>query len=301
MQTEKDLFKSIKEAYSLNPREEFVASTSLKLKQLAKKKKRKKKINQFSIASTTIAICLIAIALFFSQAEKDVISNYSTALQEKNIDASTPFTNEEPVVYIYQTHNLESFYSASKTNDSKETFQETQNITLVGERLSQSLKAKGISTSHDKTNIMGILQEKNLTFKDAYDISREPLEKALAIHTSIQMVFDIHRDSAKREVTTVNLDGIDYPKIAFIVSKSNSNFEENYKFATLLHHKVEEAYPNVSRGVHIKNKPIGQITYNQDLFGNAVLLEIGGIENTLEEEYRTVDIFADILQDLLVK
>ncbi|WP_409368665.1 stage II sporulation protein P [Lysinibacillus sp. 38-6] len=297
MQTDKDLLNLMKEAYPLNPREEFVSSTSVKLKQLARKRDRKRKFIQLTMVSTSVAICALATLLFIFQTKQDSLHFNTT--QEKNIAAST--TTENPLVYIYQTHNLESFYSQSITTDSKEAYQDTQNITLVGERLSQALINNGIPSMHDKTNIMGILKEKNLYFHKAYDISREPLEKALANNSTIQMVFDIHRDSAERDMTTINLAGTDYSKVAFTVSTSSKNYEENYKFATLLHNKVEEKYPNLSRGVIVKNKPIGQITYNQDLFANAVLLEIGGIENTLEEEYRTADILANIIKELVVQ
>lgn len=297
MQTDKDLLNLIKEAYRLNPREEFVSSTLVKLKQLARKRDRKRKFIRFTMVSTSMAICAIATLLFFFQPEHDSL-NFNTT-QEKNIAAST--TTENPLVYIYQTHNLEAFYSQSTTTDSKEAYQDTQNITLVSERLNQSLNNNGIPSMHDTTNIMGILKEKNLYFHKAYDISREPLEKALANNSTIQMVFDIHRDSAERDITTINLAGTNYSKVAFTVSKSSKNYEENYKFATLLHNKVQEKYPNLSRGVIVKNKPVGQITYNQDLFGNAVLLEIGGIENTLEEEYRTADILANIIEEIIVQ
>ena len=40
-------------------------------------------------------------------------------------------------------------------------------------------------------------------------------------------------------------------------------------------------------------------TYNQDLHGNSLLLNIGGSENNLEETYRTADIFAEVIKDTL--
>ncbi|WP_141431647.1 stage II sporulation protein P [Bacillus sp. 03113] len=43
----------------------------------------------------------------------------------------------------------------------------------------------------------------------------------------------------------------------------------------------------------------GQNTYNQDLLDNSVMLEIGGVENTLQEEYRTVNVLAEIIKDIL--
>jgi stage II sporulation protein P len=299
MHTDKDLFNLIKEAYPLNPREEFVSSTSDKLKQTARKINRIKRIKQFSFASTGIAICALAISWFFFYGGKNVIFNNQNTLHERNSASSSTVNHQDPLVYIYQSHNLESFFIESKTKDANEAFHDTKNITLVGKRFSQSLKNRGINSIHDNTNIMEILKEKNLPFSESYKVSRVPLEDVLENNKTIKMVFDIHRDSRKRSETTINLEGKDYPRIALIVSRSSANYEENFKFAELLHNKIEGKYPHLSRGVFVKVNPPKQNTYNQDLFGNSVLLEIGGPENTLDEEYRTVDVFSEIIKEIL--
>lgn len=298
MQTDKDLFDLIKESYPLNPREEFVLDTSNKLRQSAKKLNKKRRIKQFSFASTSIAMCLIAISWFFFYGGKDILTNnlYSSLGDEKSLSS---VKEQEPLVYIYQSHNLESFFTEVKTDDASQAFHDTKNITLVGERLSQSLLKRGINSIHDKTNITAILKEKSLSFSETYTVSREPLKAALENNKSIKMVFDIHRDSRKRSETTIKLNGKDYPRMAFIVSRSSINYEDNYKFAEILHKRIGEKYPGLSRGVFVKENPQKQSTYNQDLFENSVLLEIGGPENTLEEEYRTADVLAEVIQDIL--
>lgn len=301
MQTDKDLFDLIKEAYPLNPSEEFVSTTSHKLKQTARKINRRRRINQFSVASTSIAICAIAISWFFFYGGKNVILNNHNTVQERNPASITTENSQDPLVYIYQTHNLESFFTESKTNDPNEAFHDTKNITLVGERLSEALKNRGINSIHDKTNIMAILKEKSLPFSESYNVSREPLAEALANNKTIQMVFDIHRDSRKRSETTINLDGKDYSRVTFIVSRKSVNYEVNLKFAKLLHSVFEEKFPNLSWGVIVKDEAPNQNTYNQDLFGDSVLLEIGGPENTLEEEYRTVDALSEVIKEILTE
>lgn len=299
MQTDKELIDLIKEAYPLNPREEFVSSTSVKLKQTARKINRKKMIKQFFFTSTGAAICALAISWFYVYGGKELIPNNHNHLQERNPAQTTTVNNQEPLVYIYHTHNIESFSAETKKADPVEGFHDTKNITLVGERLSQSLKKKGIHSIHDKTDIMAILEEKKQSFIDAYKISREPLEETLANNKTIEMVFDIHRDSRKRSETTITLNGKDYPRIAFIVSKTSINYEENLKFAELLHTYIEQKYPQLSRGVIVKDNQPNQNTYNQDLFGNSVLVEIGGYENTVDEEYRTVDVLSETIKEIL--
>lgn len=74
---------------------------------------------------------------------------------------------------------------------------------------------------------------------------------------------------------------------------------ENFKFAELLHNKIEEKYTHLSREVFVKDNPPNQNTYNQDPFDNSVLLETGGPENTLNEEYRIVDVLSEIIKETL--
>jgi stage II sporulation protein P len=300
MQTDKEFFDLMKETYPLHPREEFVSATSNNLRQTARKLNRNRRMKQFSIASTSIAFCAIAISWFFFYGGKDVISSNHLTLQERN-SATTTVNKQDPLVYIYQSHDSESFFSELNTKvPADQAFHDTNNITLVGERLSQSLKKADIPSIHDETPVMQILKEKYLPFSESYKVSREPLKDAIEKNKSIKMVFDLHRDSQKRSVTTTEIDGIEYAKIAFIVSGSSSNYEENVKFATLLHNKIQKEYPtSLSRGVLVKNKPTNQSTYNQDLLDHSVLIEIGGVENTLEEEYRTADILAEMIKEIL--
>ncbi|WP_057776923.1 stage II sporulation protein P [Cytobacillus dafuensis] len=297
MQTDKELFDLIKETYPLNPSTDFVLDTSNKLRQTARKLNRKRRIKKFSFASISIVICAIAMSWFFFFGGTDVLNNNHKNLGKGYMSSSV--NEQEPLVYIYQSHNTESFFSESKTKEPNNAFHETKNITLVGERLCQSLKKSGINSIHDETNITKILIEKGLPFSDSYKVSRKPLEDAIVNNKSIKMVFDIHRDSRKRSDTTIELNGKDYSRIAFIVSSSSINSDENVKFAEILHEKIEKKYPGLSRGVIVKQNLKKQNTYNQDVIENSVLLEIGGVENTLQEEYRTVDVIAEVIEEIL--
>ncbi|WP_080846505.1 stage II sporulation protein P [Cytobacillus gottheilii] len=298
MQRDKDIFKLMKETYPLEPREEFVESTSNKLKQRARKLNRKKKIKRFPIASASIAICTLALSWFFFYGETNLFTSSLSSLGKEEKPQSI-VNHQDPLVFIYHSHNTESFFSEAKTDDANQAFHEDRNISLVGERLRQSLLNKGVNSIHDETDIMGILDEKGLPFSQSYTVSRDPLNAALEKNQSIKMAFDIHRDSAKRIDTTVTLNGKDYPRTAFVVSQSSDFFEDNLEFAELLHSKIEEKYPTLSRGVLIKADTSKQNTYNQDLIEQSVLIEIGGVGNTLEEEYRTVDILAEVIEDIL--
>ncbi|MFF3102373.1 stage II sporulation protein P [Viridibacillus arvi] len=304
MQNDKDLFDLIKKTYPLNPRPDFVSTTEAKLRQNSRKLNRKKAYKRLSIAFSGLIICAIAI---FSIISFKGISLIDPTLSSIDKSHSANVVNKQepsiyiyqPSVYIYHSHNYESFYSEIDANEQKRFYDEIKNIKLVGKRLSKNLNATNIRTIQESRDITSILKDRGLALNKTYTVSREILEDTLKKNKNIQMVFDIHRDSADRDVTTINIKGKDFAKVEFVISKSNVNYEKNLKFANRLHNKIEKKYPGLSRGVVIKNNPKDQSTYNQDLVNNMVLLQIGGVENTLQEEYRTTDIFAEILKEII--
>ncbi|MGG0664394.1 stage II sporulation protein P [Viridibacillus arvi] len=304
MQNDKDLFDLIKKTYPLNPRADFVSTTEAKLRQHVRKLNRKKAYKRLSIASSGLIMCAIAIFSIISFKGTSVIDPTLSSI-DKTQSASVVNKQEpsiyiyQPSVYIYHSHNYESFYSEIDVNEQKNFYDEIENITLVGKRLSKNLNATNIRTIQESRDITSILKERGLALNKTYSVSREVLKDTLKKNKNIQMVFDIHRDSADRDVTTINIKGKDFAKVEFVISKSNVNYEKNLKFANRLHNKIEKKYPGLSRGVVIKNNPNDQSTYNQDLANNMVLLQIGGVENTLQEEYRTTDAFAEILKELI--
>lgn len=221
------------------------------------------------------------------------VSTYNSA-------SASAENNQEPLIYIYHTNNNQSFYSevVGELNSTPVTHP-SNNITLVGKRLSESLEKKNIKNVYDNTDIMGIMKNENPNNYDPYTLSRKPLEEALRKYNSIKMIFDVHRDSLGRVTTTLNMKGNEYAKIQFVVSKTSYRYDKNLKFAEHLHNEIEKKYPGLSRGVVVKPDSHKQSTYNQELLDQSVLLQIGGVENTLEEEYRTIDILTETIEKIL--
>ncbi|WP_335869069.1 stage II sporulation protein P [Bacillus sp. 2205SS5-2] len=293
MQKDQDLFNLMKESYPLNPREEFINSTKNILNQRARKIQRKRKWRQFSILSSSIIVVLFTLSWLFLFNGLYVSTKSLGELMQPSI-----VVEREPLVYIYHTHDTESFASELEKPSLMGVHNEKKYITLVGERLTRELIERNIDVLHDQTKTLEIVEDRRMSFSDAYTISRKPLEVALDQYKSIEMVFDIHRDSQARKQTTISIDGKDYAKIIFIASSLNQHYQKNVEFAELLHNKIEESYPGLSRGVIVKSSLETENTYNQDLFNKAIILEVGGVENSLEEEYRTVEILADVIQEL---
>lgn len=205
---------------------------------------------------------------------------------------------DKNTVFIYHSHNRESFIPHIKDSNSAVTAQHKEvNITLVGERLANKLMEKGIGAVVDKTDIAKILAERNLPYTKSYEASREVVQEAMAQNKDLVYFLDIHRDSAKRNTTTTIINGKNYAKLYFIVGESHPGYKENEKFAIELNSLIKEKYPALTRGIFHKDKTEGNGVYNQDLSPNSLIIEIGGPENTLEEMYNTVDILAEVFAE----
>jgi stage II sporulation protein P len=195
------------------------------------------------------------------------------------------------VVFIYFSHNRESFLPYFKNGTIPEMAYHSQfNVTLIGERLGRALKLNGVSNSVSDVDIINMLNERNLDFNSSYRMSRELVVGEQNVNRNIEMYFDIHRDSLPRKYTTTSLNGESYAKISFVIGSAHPNYQENLNFTNTLNELIEENYPGLSRGIIIKDQSQGNGVYNQDLSPNRVIIEIGGVENSFEELYRTADI-----------
>lgn len=203
---------------------------------------------------------------------------------------------DQPLVYIYHTHNRESFLpELGRTDDPEQAYDAKKNITLVGERLQQALQREHIPAIQTKTDYWNKGNVEN-----EYDLSRKTVQGVLKKYNSLKMVFDIHRDSLPRDKTTVQLGGKNVAQVYFIIGGSNPNSKKNEAFALRIHERMQQMYPGVSKGAYIaRPNPAFDTRYNQDLFADSVLIEIGGPENTLDEEYRTADLLAKVIASLL--
>lgn len=210
-----------------------------------------------------------------------------------------PITTEgRKVVFLYNSHNRESFlpHLPDETDPNRAHHNEV-NITKVSERIASSLEAYGIGVEVDKTDIMNILKEKDWSYGKSYQASRPIVEEAISQNEHIQYIFDIHRDALPRKKTTKKIKNVDYAQVLFIIGAENKNYEKNLDLATKLHYLIEEKYPGLSKGVITKEGPNSNGVYNQDLHENALLMEIGGYENTLDEMYRTADVIAEVFSE----
>jgi stage II sporulation protein P len=207
---------------------------------------------------------------------------------------------EKKNVFIYHTHSWESFLplleGAEKPNDAVSSDQRV-NVVGLGERLATNLMKKGIGVEHDKTNMTQQLKKKGWDYTKAYAGSREIVTAAATNNNDLKYFIDIHRDDARKSITTKTINGESYARLYFIIGKENKNYQENLEFVKKLNSELEVKYPGISRGVFLKTYSEGNGIYNQDISNKATLVEIGGVDNNLDELNRTVDAFSDILSN----
>lgn len=205
-------------------------------------------------------------------------------------------TNGKDVFFIYHTHSWESFLplipGAKSPNQASSP---KVNVSLLGERLKNNLEANGIGAIDDKTNIGAELTKRNWNWGSSYKMSRLVVQDAIKQDKDLNYLIDIHRDDQRKNVTTTEINGQRYAKLYFIVGVENKNYRKNLALAKNLNSEIMKFNKGLTRGIFSKNYKQGNGVYNQDLSPNSILIEVGGVDNTLPELYRTIDLLSDIL------
>jgi stage II sporulation protein P len=206
-------------------------------------------------------------------------------------------TKGQNVVFIYQSHSYESYFPLLKNADSANSTNPKANMIAVGKKLTEELEQRGIGTVHDTSNIAKLLDARGWEHPQAYKLSREIAVSALQQNNNVQYLFDLHRDAAKGETTTATINGEKYARLMFVTGKEHEHYEENVAMANALHKMLTQRYPEISRGVIGKKGPGTNGVFNQDLSSNSVIIEVGGVDNSLEELSRTIEALAEVFSD----
>ncbi|MBB4073598.1 stage II sporulation protein P [Anoxybacillus voinovskiensis] len=240
----------------------------------------------------------LEVMLAEREASLDNLEKADEVQDEKPVPPPTMTTGGKKVVYIYHTHTYESYLPALKgVTDPDLAFHRTVNVTKVGERLAEELEKRGIGAEESPIDIQAELSKKGMKYYQSYDMSREVVMEAMKQTRDLQYFIDIHRDSRPRKYTTVTINGTDYARVVFIIGGENPNYEKNLQVATNLHQLLQKKYPGLSRGVIEKKGAETNGKFNQDLSGNAILIEFGGVDNTFEELFRTAAAVADVFSE----
>lgn len=275
--------------------------------------------NKMALSNRDFIKCLLADSnyhMLYQRNAKTLLNKLTVLLTKLNIkqpitilENSTHFSSnnntfsymhnevqqiQEPLVYIYNTHQTEGY-----AGEGLKKYNITPNVLMASYLLNEKLKTRNIDSIVQEQSISEYMNLNNMNYKDSYKASRFFLNQAMQEHNTYKLFIDLHRDSLKKDKTTININNKNYATAVFVVGLDHNNYQLNLDIATKISNLMNKRAPNVSKGIIKKSGKNVNGIYNQDVGGNVVLIEIGGYQNTIDEVLYTVEILSDSIGDYL--
>lgn len=202
--------------------------------------------------------------------------------------------SNEPTVLIVHTHGSESYTKMEDYAEDSDyrTLDERYNVISVGARLAETLEAGGIHVIHDKTPY------DYPSYSGSYNAARPVIEAYLQENPSICLVLDLHRDamtdSAGNQVGYIQETGSGTAAKLMLVAGSDAggltfpDWQENLSLGLKLQAVLEETCPGICRPLNLRTG-----RFNQDVFPNMLLVEMGAAGNTRQQALLTAEILAE--------
>ena len=216
------------------------------------------------------------------------IENISLVNNEEEVKSN------EPLIYIYNTHDEEAYY-----NSYLNPYNIVPDVKLASYYFQERLKDLGIESVVEKRKIKDVLDKNGWNYRCSYNASRVYLEEVSKNNPSIKYFIDLHRDSVGKDKTTTTINGKSYARVMFLVGLEHENYQKNLDLATRLNELISQFDSTLSRGIYQKEGPGVNGIYNQDFSSKAILIEVGGQYNTIEEVANTIEVIARVLKDYL--
>ena len=214
--------------------------------------------------------------------------------QEIIIPATNLDNSNKPLIYIYNTHQTEEYASS---NILEFTIKPT--VTMANYILEDIFNSNSYKTLVEERNIKEILNQNNWKYSNSYKASRIFLESSKKENPTLKYFIDVHRDSLKKERTTITINDKSYAKLLFIVGLENKTYNDNLMFTTEINNCLNTKYPNLSKGIYKKSGPGVNGIYNQDFSPYTILIEIGGYENTTTEVLNSSIAFSECFMEVI--
>lgn len=228
----------------------------------------------------------------FSSIEEDNY-NYEEAKSDYVIDPN-PTVPDNPLVYIYNTHQLEEYSSLMPYE-----YSVRPNVMIASYIMREKLGENGISAIVETNNIKEYLSKSDMSYNKSYLASEYFARIATTKYPSISYLIDVHRDSVSRDATYTEIDGKPYAKVLLVTGMEHTTPGNSDGFADALNEILESKYPGLSRGILRKGGTPVYAVYNQNLNGKSVLLEVGGVESKIEEVNNTMEALAVVLSEFI--
>ena len=206
-------------------------------------------------------------------------------------------------VLIYHTHTSENYLGrAIASGQSTQAHYQFRNmadptitgVMAVGRHLSNALASLGVQTVHESR--IHTLP----TINSSYSNSEKTVRELLAKQKDFDMVIDLHRDAGVPNPTVV-INGREVARVVLVVGTAQNiplthpNFQKNLDFAYKIKSVCDAMYPGLMRPVQVHK----EARYNQHLHPASVIVELGSVENTLEEALLAAELLASVLVKVL--
>ncbi len=215
--------------------------------------------------------------------------------------AESHLTGTGPLVLVYHTHTSESYFPAMREagegGEKPYSRNPRLNVVRVGEELVRSLEAEGIPALHLRVEF----DRQGLT--GAYVESERGVREMLSRYPTIRYLVDVHRNSASRKETVVEVGGKRVARVMFVVGRGspelpNPHWKENEAFGRRLAELLEARASQMVRYVRSGGGGwtyVRSSRFNQHLSPRAILVEVGGPENTLDEALEAARLLGEAL------
>lgn len=197
--------------------------------------------------------------------------------------------SQEVLVGIYTTHTGETY---SLTDGTDRLTGKQGGVVKVARAVQKALE--------EKHAIRTVLSDKvhDARYATSYLESKKTAAELVEKYPQMIAMVDIHRDDGTREQSLVEVKGEKVAPISMIVGSDARmpfpNWKENYQFACRLAAKINEMYPGLCTGVTVKDG-----RFNQYLHPGAILVEVGTVNNYLEEALTSGEMLAEALAKLV--
>lgn len=229
----------------------------------------------------------------------------SYSIDVESMLAARPDINmhsDGPKILITHTHATEAyapngaaFYDIKASDRSTDT---AKNVVAVGDVMADVFKSHGIDVIHDTE-----LHDEP-SFNGSYAHSLAKVTEYKKQYPSIQVVFDIHRDSIVYADNTkarvaAEIDGKAASQLMFVVGTDekglfNPDWRMNMTAALHFQKEISQKYPKLMRHINLRRE-----RFNGHTSHASMIIETGTSGNSLEESKYAIGLAAECIADYL--
>lgn len=190
---------------------------------------------------------------------------------------------KKPLIYFYNTHQTEEYAS--------NVYNITPTVVTVSNMLKEQLKDKNIPSIVENKSVAKDLKKSGEDYTYTYTITFNYLKKRKKENPTLKYYFDIHRDSVKGEASKATIRGKKYAKVMFLIGKTNPNYKKNVNNINIMMKYIKKNYPGLVKDIYYQKICSFYQAYSPNMF----LVEIGGVDSTLEELYNTSEVLTNAI------